>query len=214
MRRERRAAGERPGAHSLLVPRPADLDDVSFVDITFLSHPVDRFQSIYNYFRMPHVRDFPSIPKEASFAEFLEGVRRDAPYHLHSPQVTCLGNERHFHFPPGPAALARAKAVLDTRFLGTVDLIQVSFDTFVECNRVLFQGKDVAALAGPFEPVNGSPNKPLTLEERLAQAALALGPDRYRMLEAACEADLALYWCACAEVLRRHALAFGEEPSR
>jgi hypothetical protein len=196
-------------SHSFADPRPADLEDVGFVDITFVRHPIDRLYSIYTYSRQPGVSDFASIPRTATFAEFIDGVARNEPAHLHSPQTTCLGNHRNFYFPPGPAALDRARAtVADTRFLGVVDRLEASFAVFVACCRGLMAGKDVSRLEGPFEAVNRSATR-TPLVERLARIEDELGRERYRWVESANACDMDLYRYACDELSRRHAAVFG-----
>jgi len=199
-------------SHSFQVPRPPDTDDIGFVDITFLRHPIDRLHSIYRYTRHPAVADFPMIDKSADFATFVDALLEHAPAHVHSPQTVCLGNDRNFHYPPGSAELDRAmRTVAATRFLGVVDLFDDSVHTFVACCRALMEGKDLSVFAGPFSAVNRSGGE-AALEQRLESIGRALGPERLRFVEAANAADLELYRMGRDEVLRRRALVIARGP--
>lgn len=194
-------------SHVLRAPRPADAENLGFVDITFVRHPVDRLHSVWRYSRQEGVNDFPGIDRDATFGAFIDAVARSAPAHLHSPQTVVLGNARDFYFPPERRHLERAKAVLaDTRFLGVVELFDASFEVFLACCAGLLPpGKDLAALAGPHPMVNASGARE-GLEERLRRLRAELGEARYAFVERANQLDLELHRFARVELMRRQSL--------
>lgn len=194
-------------SHVLRAPRPPDMENVGFIDITFLRHPIDRLHSVWRYSRQEGVHDFPAIPKDAGFAYFVDAVARTAPAHLHSPQTVVLGNARDFYFPPDVRHLERAKAVLaETRFLGVVELFDASFEAFLACCAGLLPaGKDLGVLAGPHPAVNASGARE-GLEDRLRRIRAELGGERYAFVERANRLDLELHRFAREELMRRHAL--------
>lgn len=197
-------------SHVLRRPRPPDAENLGFIDITFVRHPVDRLYSIYRYFRHESVQDFPEIDKDSSFAKFVDRMVAVSPVHLHSSQTICLGNERNFHFPPGRAHLDAAKAaVADARFLGVVDLFDMSFEVFLHFCGTLVDGKDRSAMTGPFPVVNRSGEGDASLVAKLIRIKEELGDERYAYLERTNALDLELYRFAREELLRRHSLVAG-----
>ena len=193
-------------SHVLRAPRPPDAENLGFIDITFVRHPVDRLHSVWRYSRQEGVHDFPGIAK-ATFAEFVDAIARASPVHLHSPQTAVLGNARDFYFPLGARHLERAKAaVAETRFLGVVDLFDASFEVFLACCAGLLPpGKDLGVLAGPHPAVNASGERE-ALAQRLQRIRAELGAERHAFVERANQLDLELYRHAREELLRRRAL--------
>lgn len=194
-------------SHVFRCPRPRDAENLGFIDIIFIRHPIDRLYSIYRYFGQEGVKDFPAIDKGASFAAFVGAISHVAPAHLHSPQTSCLGNERDFYFPPNRLLLQRAKdAIAETRFLGVVDLFDMSFQVFRHYCNLLVPGKNLEAFSGPFPTINRSVEGELHMEDKLRMIREQLGDERYSYIERTNAMDLELYRYAREELIRRHSL--------
>jgi len=156
-------------SHQFRYPVPAE-PGFLFLDLCFLRDPIDRLRSMYDYFRQKPVPGEPAsdLARKETIGGFIAGMVEQHTYRVSNVQVNMLANGI-VNDPPADADLVRATEVmLQTSFLGVVDLFNESLIAGQHSLRPVFPK---LALAQP--PVN-----------------VTSGLDSAAKFQQACEADV------------------------
>jgi len=114
-------------SHQFRYPLPQEPGFV-FFDLCFLRDPVDRIRSMYDYFRQKPIPGEPAsdLARDQPVGGFIRGLVEHHAYRVSNVQVNMLANGI-VNDPPVESDLARATEVmLQTSFLGVVDLFNES----------------------------------------------------------------------------------------
>lgn len=181
-------------SHQTRLPLPQD-QQVMFLPILFLRHPIDRFASVYEYERrQPADTTSPSaiIARDNDLAAFATWtIGREATAVCRNFQVIHLaGAQGDMRFARAThddylRALARLK---ELPFFGVVELFEESLQGLQH-----FLRPYIGAIDLHFTIENANPGRLRTLEERLERIERELGPSLYRDLLEVNALDMLLY---------------------
>jgi hypothetical protein len=165
-----------------------------FFDLCFLRDPIDRIQSMYDYFREKPVPGEPAsdLASEQSMGGFIAGLVKHHTYRVSNVQVNMLANGI-VNDPPAEADLVRAiQVMMKTSFLGVVDCFQESLIAGQYFLRPVFPNLALAQ-----EPAN------VSSASRMETFQKACDPDVYAELVRLNALDSELVNRARVEVHRR-----------
>jgi|SRR5581483_2471666 len=194
-------------SHQIHYPLPA-ITGFIFFDLCFLRDPIDRIRSTYDYFRKKPAPGDPvsEIASSLPMGDFIERLIDEMPWYVNNVQVNLLANGI-VNDPPSECDLHRATdRMLQTSFLGVVDLLAPSLAVGQHFLRTVFPALDCAESV-----VNVSGSGGSTLQERMATVESACSARVYRELLRLNAFDFQLLESARAEVLRRHRLVWEEQ---
>lgn len=182
-------------SHQFRYPLPQE-PGFLFFDLCFLRDPIDRLRSMYEYFREKPIPGEPAsdLARDQPVGGFIAGLVEHHSYRVSNVQVNMLANGVVNDL-PAEADLARATEVmLQTSFLGVVDLFNESLIAGQHRLRPVFPGLALAQ-----QPANVSAS-------RKEEFQRACDPDVYAELIRLNALDTELLKRARAEVQRRFSL--------
>ena len=197
--RENRQVAALSGHHFCL-PAPRH-KRYRFVEFCLLRHPMDRHQSIWQYYRRLERSTNPTVAKaqELSLPDYLLWLRSNQPYNLINVQTCVLGNRGRYFFPPAPCHLDRAVATMrELAILGLVERMDDGLIVAEHFLRPYFGKLDLSYISQ-----NTRPERPSTLAERLDEMRRLCGESLYCELEALNRLDFQLLAAAEGEFDRR-----------
>lgn len=187
-------------SHQFRYPLPQEPGFV-FFDLCFLRDPIDRIRSMYDYFREKPIPGEPAsdLARDQPVGGFIRGLVEEHSYRVSNVQVNMLANGIVNDLPVD-ADLARATEVmLQTSFLGVVDLFQESLIAGQHRMRPVYPG---LALAQRAANVSSGLDSGMKFKQ-------ACDPDVYAELVRLNALDTELLRLAREEVQRRFALVPG-----
>jgi hypothetical protein len=188
-------------SHQFRYPLPEERGFI-FLDLCFLRDPLDRIRSMYDYFRQKPVPGEPAsdLAGAESIGGFIAGLVKHHDYRVSNVQVNLLANGI-VNDVPVEADLARATNVmLQTSFLGVVDVFNESLIAGQHSLRPVFPNLAVAQ-----QPANVSSGLDSAMQSRMERFRQACDADVYAQLVRLNALDSELLRRARAEVHRRFA---------
>ena len=189
-------------SHQIFYPIP-QVPGYLFFDICFLRDPMDRFRSIYDYFRGRPTGGDPirELANRHTPGEFIRRLIEEMPWAVHDVQVNLLAHGIVNDPPQSSEDLEIATArMLETSFLGVVDRFNESLVAAQKLN-ALFPGLNCVQV-----PVNDTAKPGSTLAERREEFRASCDPGVYAELLRLNSMDFELLDRARAEVRRRFEL--------
>lgn len=186
-------------SHHLRYPVPSMRNTVIF-DCCFLRHPLERIDSLYNYYRKIDSTDpLCRGAHRHTAAEFIRRLLNHSPEQASNAQVTYLANRGAFTRPANEADLERAVATIrDMALPGVVEMFQESMVAAEYFMRPAFPSIRLGSA-----PVNVTRPVLSGSEERERRLIQVWGNNLYQELEHINELDIQLVRRAEDEIRRR-----------
>lgn len=179
-------------SHTTRLPGPCD-QNVMFHPLVFLRHPIDRVGSVYSFERQvpANTHQAGNIARETNFREYVRWrlVEGNGPTITNFQTIYLSGRERDMR-----TAVA-TKSDLETALerlnvLGFVGIVELFDDSIRRMQSYL---SPYFSVDTSFEVENRSADRKETLEERIEEIEIALGPNLYAELLDRNALDLELY---------------------
>jgi hypothetical protein len=197
-------------SHQIRHPLP-EVRGYLFFDLCFLRDPIDRIRSMYDYFRQKPAPGDPlsDLAVGCGLGEFVTCLVERFREEVTNVQVALLAHGGVDEHPPDQRDFAVAlERVLDTSFLGVVDMFEQSLNAGRDFLDPVFPALDCS-----YTPVNVSGGLKGSLAERRRKLREACGRTVYRELVRLNALDCELVRRARAEVRRRLAQVQTTAPS-
>ena len=186
-------------SHQIRYPVPA-VPGYIFFDLCFLRDPIDRLRSMYYYFRAkPQPGDPVSdFARGSNMGDFVARLVGEMPWYINDPQVNLVANGIANDVPTAQDLERALTRILNTSFLGVVDMYAESLIAGQYFLNAAFPELDCAE-----GPVNVSRGMEKTLAARVAEVEAACDTGVWAELLRLNQMDLQLLEAARAEVTRR-----------
>ena len=177
------------------------LEGFEFLDIIFLRHPLDRFRSIYDFYKRAEQIDDPlaKIAQLMQPSDFFGYLVEYFPNQINNAQVNILANNGNYSKPPSINDYNKAIVKIENIALpGVVDWFDESIVT-----AEYFLRPCLGVLDWSYIVQNKTSGTADTIETRLDNFREECGSKLYNHLVAVNELDISLYEYAKTELLRR-----------